>query len=54
VTLLDPRVEPTTRTVKLTGEFENPDEALRPGMFLSVSLEVLERDDAVVVPRKRW
>lgn len=52
VTLLDPRVEPATRTVRLTAEFENKDEALRPGMFLSVALEVLERDDAVVVPEE--
>jgi membrane fusion protein (multidrug efflux system) len=52
VTLLDPRVEPTTRTVKLTAEFENRDEALRPGMFLAVSLEVLTRDDALVVPEE--
>ncbi|KAA2236752.1 efflux RND transporter periplasmic adaptor subunit [Salinarimonas soli] len=52
VTLLDPRVEPTTRTVKLTAEFENGDETLRPGMFLSVALEVLERENAVVVPEE--
>ncbi|MCB5177561.1 efflux RND transporter periplasmic adaptor subunit [Microvirga lenta] len=52
VTMIDPRVEPTTRTVKLTAEFDNEDEALRPGMFLSVRLEVTTKDDAVVIPEE--
>jgi membrane fusion protein (multidrug efflux system) len=52
VTTIDPRVDATTRTVKLTAEFANPDEALRPGMFLSVRLEVTTKDDAVVVPEE--
>jgi membrane fusion protein, multidrug efflux system len=52
VSIIDTRVEPTTRTVRLTAEFDNPDEALRPGMFLSVALEVTTRDDAVVVPEE--
>ena len=41
-----------TRTVRLTAEFDNPDEALKPGMFLSVGLEVTTKDDAVVVPEE--
>lgn len=52
VTVIDPRVEPATRTVKLTAEFDNPDETLKPGMFLSVALDVSERNDAVVVPEE--
>ena len=36
----DTRVDPVTRTVRLTAEFPNGDEALKPGMFLSVALEV--------------
>lgn len=52
VTVIDPRVDPTTRTARLTAEFPNPDEALKPGMFLSVGLEVMASDDAVVVPEE--
>jgi membrane fusion protein (multidrug efflux system) len=52
VSTIDTRVEQTTRTVRLTAEFDNPDEALRPGMFLSVGLEVTANNDAVVVPEE--
>ena len=52
VSLMDTRVDPVTRTVRLTAEFDNPDEALRPGMFLAVGLEVTTKDDAVVVPEE--
>jgi membrane fusion protein (multidrug efflux system) len=30
VAVIDPRVDPVTRTARLTAEFDNPDEALRP------------------------
>jgi membrane fusion protein (multidrug efflux system) len=52
VSTIDPRVDQTTRTARLTAEFENSDEALKPGMFLSVALEVSTKDDAVVVPEE--
>lgn len=52
VALIDPRVDPVTRTAKLTAEFPNGDEALRPGMFLSVALEVTNKTEAVVVPEE--
>ncbi len=52
VSVIDPRVDPVTRTVRLTAEFPNPDEALKPGMFLSVALEVNARNDAVVIPEE--
>jgi len=52
VSIIDTRVDPVTRTVRLTAEFDNPDEALRPGMFLSVGLEVTTRNDAIVVPEE--
>ncbi|MCB8822330.1 efflux RND transporter periplasmic adaptor subunit [Microvirga rosea] len=52
VSTIDTRVEQTTRTVRLTAEFDNPDEALKPGMFLSVALEVTTKDDAVIVPEE--
>jgi membrane fusion protein (multidrug efflux system) len=52
VATIDPRVEQTTRTARLTAEFDNPDEALKPGMFLSVALEISANDEAVVVPEE--
>ena len=52
VAVIDPRVDPVTRSVRLTAEFPNPDEALKPGMFLSVALEVSVKDDAVIVPEE--
>ncbi|WP_457092043.1 efflux RND transporter periplasmic adaptor subunit [Microvirga sp. P5_D2] len=52
VATIDPRVDQTTRTARLTAEFDNSDEALKPGMFLSVALEVSTKDDAVVVPEE--
>ena len=52
VATIDTRVDQTTRTARLTAEFDNPDEALKPGMFLSVALEVTTKDDAVVVPEE--
>jgi len=52
VSVVDPRIDPVTRTARLTAEFDNPDEALRPGMFLSVTLEVRSKPDAVVAPEE--
>ncbi|WP_230533921.1 efflux RND transporter periplasmic adaptor subunit [Microvirga roseola] len=52
VSTIDPRVEQTTRTVRLTAEFDNPDEALKPGMFLSAVLNISTDDDAVVIPEE--
>jgi membrane fusion protein (multidrug efflux system) len=52
VTLVDNRVDPATRSVRLTAEFENSDEVLKPGMFLSVDLEVTVREAAVVAPEE--
>ena len=45
-------MDSVTRTVRLTADFNNLDEALRPGMFLSVALEVSVRNDAVIVPEE--
>ncbi|WP_112663847.1 efflux RND transporter periplasmic adaptor subunit [Microvirga flavescens] len=52
VSTIDPRVDAVTRSVRLTAEFDNPDEALKPGMFLTVALEVQAKDDAVLVPEE--
>lgn len=38
VSTVDARVDPTTRSVTVRGDFANPDGALRPGMLLQVTL----------------
>ena len=52
VSTIDTRVDQATRTIRLTAEFKNPDEALKPGMFLSVGLQVTTKDDAVLIPEE--
>jgi membrane fusion protein (multidrug efflux system) len=52
VSLIDPRIDPVTRSVRLTAEFENPDESLRPGMFLAVILDVLTKENAILIPEE--
>ncbi|MBE7637933.1 efflux RND transporter periplasmic adaptor subunit [Sneathiella sp. P13V-1] len=44
------RVDPVTRIVKIRGTLSNPDGALRPGMYLSVSLETGFEKAALMVP----
>jgi membrane fusion protein (multidrug efflux system) len=50
VTAIDTRVDPATRAARLNGTFDNADFSLKPGMFLTVSLAVATREDAVIVP----
>jgi membrane fusion protein (multidrug efflux system) len=52
VSVVDPRIDPVTRSLRLTAEFPNPDEALRPGMFLSANVDVTVRENATIVPEE--
>lgn len=52
VTIVDTRVDPNTRSVRVSAIFPNPDEALRPGMFLNVELGIIERNNAVLIPEE--
>lgn len=52
VSVIDPRVDPATRAVRVNALFDNPDDALKPGMFLNVELALSERQDAVLVPEE--
>jgi membrane fusion protein (multidrug efflux system) len=52
VSVIDTRVDPATRSVRVSAIFPNGDETLRPGMFLNVELGVVERPNAVVVPEE--
>jgi len=52
VTVVNTRVDPATRTMRLVSEFANSDEALRPGLFMTVDLTLATRDDALLVPEE--
>ncbi|MGE5232846.1 MAG: efflux RND transporter periplasmic adaptor subunit [Acidobacteriota bacterium] len=48
VTFIYPTVDPASRTLKLRLEFDNPDLALKPGMFADVEADVESRAGIVV------
>lgn len=50
VTVIDTRIDPATRAVRLISEFDNRDGALRPGLFLNIELTVQQRPDGMIVP----
>lgn len=52
VSVVDSRVDPVTRAVRVNAVFENPEEALKPGMFLNVALALARRENAVLVPEE--
>lgn len=52
VAAVDTRIDPVTRSVKLSAVIENPDLALKPGMFLTVALEVARRENAMIAPEE--
>lgn len=52
VALVDTRIDPATRTVRLISEFDNADEALKPGLFLTVELTLQSRPNALIVPEE--
>lgn len=49
VATVDTRIDRSTRAFVVRGEFDNPDQLLRPGMLLQVTLRKLERE-ALMVP----
>lgn len=49
VSTIDARIDPTTRSVVVRGDFPNAERRLRPGMLVQVTLERPQRD-ALVVP----
>ena len=50
VTFIDNTVDPATGTIKLKGTFENADQGLWPGLFVTVMLHVTTDQNAIVVP----
>lgn len=49
VAVIDTRIDTTTRTVRVISEFDNADEAMKPGLFMTVELVLQTRDDALLV-----
>jgi membrane fusion protein (multidrug efflux system) len=52
ITVIDTRVDPVTRSVRVVANFDNKDEALKPGLFLNIELEIGQRPNAVLVPEE--
>ena len=52
ISFLDNTVDATTGTIRLKATFPNPDQALWPGQFVHVTLQLTTRKDAIVIPAK--
>lgn len=50
ISAIDPTVDLNTRTIKLRASVDNPKEALRAGMFVTVTVVLPQRDPVVMVP----
>lgn len=52
ITIVDGRVDPVTRAVRIRANLPNQDDMLKPGMFLTVQISAGVRQNAVVVPEE--
>ncbi len=52
VAVIDTRIDPVTRSAKVTAIIPNPDAVLKPGMFMNVSLQVASRENAILAPEE--
>ena len=52
VKTLGSRVDPVTRSIELRTEFANPNNRIKPGMFLTAKIAIDSRTDAVLVPEE--
>src|SRR5437899_6532439 len=50
LTAINSMVDPVTRNVAVQATLENPDHALRPGMFAKTEVELPEKRPALVIP----
>ncbi len=49
VQVVDTRVDPVTRAVRVIAMFDNSDEALKPGLFVNVELALAKRENALLI-----
>ncbi|WP_276499202.1 efflux RND transporter periplasmic adaptor subunit [Pontibacter litorisediminis] len=47
---VEPGIDPTTRTLQVRALFDNQNEEVKPGAFVSVSLALSNSDDAILIP----
>lgn len=47
---IEPQIDRDTRNILVQGELENPDLALRPGMYVNAALQLPANPDAILVP----
>jgi len=52
VSVLDPALDPVTRTFRIEVTVDNPGLVLRPGMFIKADIVVEQRADIVIIPRE--
>ena len=52
IKVVDPAIDPTTRTFRVVGVVKNPNLMLRPGMFVKAEIVTESHEDAVVIPRR--
>ncbi|WP_150286419.1 efflux RND transporter periplasmic adaptor subunit [Rhabdaerophilum calidifontis] len=52
VSVIDTRIDTVTRAARVTAVIPNPDQALKPGMFMTVRLRVATRENAVLAPEE--
>jgi len=50
ITSLEPQVDSATGLIQVEGSLPNPDGVLRPGMFVSVEVNLADQRDVVVIP----
>lgn len=52
ITVVEPLIDPLTRSARVTARMSNPDRKLRPGMSANVSAVLNERDHALTIPNE--
>ena len=52
IIFISPQVDAHTRTIKVRAEVENPDYALKLGMFVTGTLYIPTEEDTVVIPHE--
>ena len=52
VSVLDPALDPATRTFRVEVTVDNPGLVLRPGMFIKADIVVEQRSDIIVIPKE--
>ena len=50
IDVIEPQLDPVTRSVGIVARVDNPDELLRPGMSATISVILSERGGALTVP----